>query len=381
MANETLLWIQIGCLVGGIICALLAYYYQTKFYEGFEDLKKAQKAEGPEKERLVSRAIERTQKQMAARGLTNEGRAKLLNILGLAYRFLAEIKDGPANLGLAIKAYRECAELTDRAKLRSEYVDRRITLGETCEEMAEKGEAEKYNELALAEYKEALAAADSKETAEKRSQLELKIAGCHIWLAGKRKDRYHASEAIRLLKAHLAAIDPQKNPIHFHLGHSMLANAYATAADIDDRLENLHTALEHCGQALAAREQMDRQFSDMTKDTIKVQGDAKISKMIEGIQASRTLSEFRILSLSSVLHMKLADLEDRDRHLDMAMSAADEASKLRMLKEDPGYEKSMQKWRGTVERMRAGESFEQASGKEKYGAEEAALEAATGATA
>ena len=366
MANDILFWIQISCSVGGVICAGLAYYLMTQFYKAMEYLQKATKAEGPEREALIMKAIELTEKQLSKikEGKDKAARAHHLYTLGIAYEMLASIKNESANMQLGVKAFRESIELTDREKQRADYVKRRSGLGDTYRDLAKKGEEEKYAGLALVEFQEALGAADTKETTDKRPGLESDISGCHLALARRRKDGYHASEAIRLIKAQLAAIDPQKDSIKYHLTSMVLANAFAIASDIENPVENLHQAVEQCNRALAAREQMDRQFADMAKGTIGATDNVKLLKTMDNVQTMRAISEYKLLSLFSTLHLRLADLEDRQKHLDSAMWAADEASKLRRLQQEPDFLKSIQKWKGLVERMKAGESFEQVSGKD-----------------
>ena len=363
MPSDILFYIQIGLGIASVVFSAVMLYLLTKSGEPIKSLTQAENKEGPEKERLILKSIAAAEKQLAKlkEGRDDYARAQHKYTMGIAYEMLADFNSETANINRAIGLVKESISLTDREKYRVDYVKRRTNLAETYKYLSGLSEKEKNLGLAIGEYKEALAAADIKEMADRRLKLMREIAVCHMLLAQSEKDMYNVSESIRYTDMMLKEIDRTKAPVEFLTTSLMRANAFTFAATLQNKIDNLHEAQAGCDQALGARNEVARELATLTSGA---QGNVAMVKMMDVTFLRMEFIQFHLLTSHSLVHMQLADAEDRQRHLDAAAWDINEAMKLKRLQEKPEFLTSLKKWKEQVRRMQAGETFEAISGKD-----------------
>lgn len=312
-----------------------------------------------DREWIVMGAIELMKEQLDSRWtfLTKTGRGIMHMNIGLGYYILFKDRHDPVRLEHATGAFQKAQSLIDKTKDPIIHSAILVARGKLYKEAAEGGDQENYLKLALNDFEALLALSTGGKPINELYNVQGEIAFCHTALSAILKSRRHSDAAARAVQKWISSSSPDANFVAHQGGHLMLAANYLARYEFDRDKKNLELALESCTRAIEGVDKLRERAAREAKD--RDEGE----QAVLGLKIDN--QELKLRYMFSTIHMRLAELEERKEHLDQAMASMETASKLFWVQklEEP-YE-SVEKEKAAIERMKRGETYEEATSERK----------------
>jgi tetratricopeptide (TPR) repeat protein len=360
MQFDILDYIIFGLIIFGVVGLSLAVFLFSYYDRGPKLVQKAMNYRGPERQRILCEAIEIIEKQLSNKlgDLTNAGKMELSFTLGLAYEGLATEMDDNSYFELALTTIQKSNEYVDKGKNPEKYIQRKESLGRIRKKMSTKGDKIRNLELAIHQLEDGLSVANIQGTSTRRPYLLVELANINVELLSIKKDIQYANVAIEYTQDYMTSGKMDGNMLQYYGGFYQLANIYYLLFEITHQQSELNLSLENSSRALEGFNLME---GYVMNDFNKMGIDLETIKMKNNMKKKLALLKLKIMSVRLTTFLRFAEIENPRDNLEKAGMTTTEIRKMDDLKEFEAFHKMVDTMDQIIERMRNGETYEQAS--------------------
>jgi hypothetical protein len=186
----------------------------------------------------------------------------------------------------------------------------------------------------------------------------VELANINVELLSIKKDIQYANVAIEYTQDYMTSGKMDGNMLQYYGGFYQLANIYYLLFEITHQQSELNLSLENSSRALEGFNLME---GYVMNDFNKMGIDLETIKMKNNMKKKLALLKLKIMSVRLTTFLRFAEIENPRDNLEKAGMTTTEIRKMDDLKEFEAFHKMVDTMDQIIERMRNGETYEQAS--------------------